>query len=107
MKIAGTLKEANRLLQRSKNNKQRKENEMTPAKAILTGAILIAASVILTQTLQTAKAQTRGEGPYILMRHSNASATSSVFRLDTNSGGVSFCFVNASGTSISCTREAM
>ncbi|MCL2474291.1 MAG: hypothetical protein FWF23_05285, partial [Alphaproteobacteria bacterium] len=66
----------------------------------------IAASVILMQTLQPAKAAS-GEGPYILMRHSNTTATSSVFRLDTTTGGVSFCFVNTTGTSISCTREVM
>jgi len=79
---------------------------MNTPKAILSGAIIIAATIVFMQALNPAKASGQ-DGLFMLMRHSNTTATSSVFRLNTATGGVSFCFVNAAGTSISCTREVM
>jgi hypothetical protein len=76
---------------------------MTNTQAILIGAALIAASVIATNGIHSAEAQKYG-GPYQLMHHSNTVANAGVFRLDTASGGVSYCFI-ATDQSLSCTKE--
>ncbi len=65
---------------------------MSSPKAILTGAILIAASILIVNTIGPARAALGG--PYQLMHHSNSNANAGVFRLDTTSGEVSYCFVS-------------
>jgi len=65
---------------------------MSSAKAILLGAALIAASILIVNTIQPARAL--GAGPFQLMHHSNTAANAGVFRLDTSSGEVSYCFVS-------------
>jgi hypothetical protein len=80
-----------------------RELSMTSAQAILTGAILIAASILFVNTIHPAAAQ-RG-GPYALERNSNPNANSSVFRIDTSSGEVTYCFITANSELI-CTRGA-
>jgi len=74
---------------------------MTNTQAILIGAALIASSVLLANGIHPAEAQQRG-GPYQLMHHSNALANAGVFRLDTSSGEVSYCFIT-SDQSLTCT----
>jgi hypothetical protein len=74
---------------------------MTSAQAILTGAVLIAASVLFVNSIRPAEAQ-RG-GAYALERNSNPNANSSIFRIDTGSGEVSYCFINPPGATLTCT----
>ncbi len=78
---------------------------MTSPKAILTGAILIAASILIVNGIRPAEAQYVQGGPYVLIHHSNTSANSSVFRMNVNTGEVSYCYVPGSGdTQVVCTR---
>ncbi len=72
---------------------------MSSAQAILVGAILIAASILFVNTIRPAEAQ--HEGPYLLAQNGNTAANSSVFRIDSSSGDVSFCFVDRG--QLSCT----
>lgn len=74
----------------------------TLAQAILTGAGLIAASIIFVNTIHAADAQVRG--PYQLMHHSNTAANAGVFRLDTASGAVSYCYITAKSDLV-CSSE--
>jgi hypothetical protein len=77
---------------------------MSSAQAILIGAVLIALSIIIVSTIRPAEAQRYG-GPFQLMHHSNTSGNAGVFRLDTASGEVSFCYVaNADGSTIVCSK---
>ncbi len=77
---------------------------MSSAQAIIIGAALIAVSIIFVNTIRPAEAQHYG-GPFELMHHSNTTSNAGVFRLDTNSGEVSYCFVaSADGSNIVCSR---
>ncbi|MDD3288617.1 MAG: hypothetical protein PHX43_06385 [Alphaproteobacteria bacterium] len=64
---------------------------MSSSKAIIIGAVLIAASVFVVNGSHTATASSGG--PYQLMHHSNTSANAGVFRLDVNSGEISYCYL--------------
>ena len=75
---------------------------MTNIQAILIGAAMIAGSVLIADGIRPAEAQHLG-GPYQLMHHSNTLANAGVFRLDTSSGEVSYCFI-ATDQSLNCTR---
>jgi hypothetical protein len=75
---------------------------MSSPQAIFVGAILIAASILFANSIRPAVAQ-RGGGPYQLMHHSNTTANAGVFRLDTSSGDVSYCFVTGDA-SLVCSR---
>jgi hypothetical protein len=75
---------------------------MTNTQAILIGAALISASIFMTNGIHPALAQREG-GPYQLMHHSNPVANAGVFRVDTSSGDVSYCYINAE-QSLSCTK---
>ena len=66
---------------------------MTNTQAILIGACVIAASILFNNGIRSAQAQVGG--PYQLMHHSNTLANAGVFRLDTSSGEVSYCFISA------------
>jgi hypothetical protein len=70
----------------------------------LIGASLIAGSVLFTNTLHSAEAQRIG-GPYQLMHHSNTVANAGVFRLDTSTGEVSYCFITGEAQ-LSCSKPA-
>jgi hypothetical protein len=76
---------------------------MTSAQAILTGAVLIAASIVFVNGMHPAVAQKMSEGPYQLMHHSNTVANAGVFRLDTSSGEVTYCFITGN-SDLTCTR---
>ena len=75
---------------------------MTNVQAILTGACLIAASIVAVNTIRPAEAQRSG-GPYQLMHHSNTAANAGVFRLDTSSGEMTYCYITAT-SDLTCTR---
>ena len=75
---------------------------MTNTQAILIGAALIAGSVWMSNGIRPATAQNYG-GPYQLMHHSNTSANAGVFRLDTGTGEVSYCYIGGD-QNLSCTR---
>jgi len=76
---------------------------MTNTQAILIGAALVAGAVFATAGHLSA--QTYGViGQYQLMHHSNASANAGVFRIDTTSGNVSYCYI-AGNQSLTCTPE--
>jgi hypothetical protein len=75
---------------------------MTSPQAILAGAALIAAAILFVNGVSPAQAQRTG--PYQLMHHSNVQANTSVFRLDTSTGEVTYCFIGADG-GLSCTKE--
>lgn len=77
---------------------------MTFLKSVLfgiLGVVLGAYAVSLTPSAASAS----GKGPYILMQHSNVTANAGVFRLDTASGGVSYCYVS-NNTELMCSKEA-
>ena len=77
---------------------------MNNTQAILIGASLIATSVLLTNGIHPAEAQHYG-GAFQLEHHSNTLANAGVFRLDTTSGEVSYCYIaDPSGTNIICSR---
>ena len=76
---------------------------MTNSQAILIGASIIAASIFIADGIRPAEAQHFG-GPYQLMHHSNTLANAGVFRLDTASGNVSYCFIG-SDQSLVCSKE--
>lgn len=76
---------------------------MTSSQAIVTGAIVIAASIFMIGAMRPAEAQ-RSIGPFQLMHHSNTVANAGVFRLDTSSGEVTYCYIS-SNSDLSCTRS--
>lgn len=75
---------------------------MTNTQSILAGAALIAVSIVALGSMRPASAS--GGGPYQLMQHSNTSANAGVFRIDTSSGGVSYCYI-AGNQALTCTQE--
>jgi hypothetical protein len=75
---------------------------MTSAQAILTGAALIAASILIVSSIRPAEAQ--HVGPFELMHHSNTVANAGVFRLDTTTGEVTYCYITAD-SSLICTKS--
>jgi hypothetical protein len=74
---------------------------MTSPQAIILGAALIAGSILFVNVMRPAQAQQGG--PYQLMHHSNTVANAGVFRLDTASGDVSYCFVSGTNELV-CSR---
>ena len=52
----------------------------------------------------TSPARATGNGPYMLMQHSNPAANAGVFRVDASSGGVSYCFI-ANNNELLCSKE--
>lgn len=71
---------------------------MTTAQSLFAGALLIASAILFTQTIRPAEAQYLSGGRYQLMHHSNTSAAAGVFRLDTTSGEVSYCFLSTTNS---------
>ncbi len=66
---------------------------MTPAQAILAGTALIAVAILFVNGGHPVAAMSSG-GAFQLMHHSNSTANAGVFRLDTISGEVSYCYLN-------------
>jgi hypothetical protein len=67
---------------------------MTNTQAILIGCAMIAGSILVSNGINPAEAQHYG-GQFELMHHSNTLANAGVFRLDTGSGEVSYCYIGA------------
>ena len=76
---------------------------MTNIQATLIGCAMIAASILVSNGIHSAEAQHYGAGAFELMHHSNTLANAGVFRLDTNSGEVSYCYIDA-GQNLTCSR---
>lgn len=76
---------------------------MSQQNTILLAVLVAVVGFVLVMTQQPAQAQ-RG-GPYQLMHHSNTTAAAGVFRLDTASGDVSFCYVT-SQNEVQCSKSA-
>ena len=74
---------------------------MNAPQAIFAGAAVIALALFAGQIARPAQAS--GNGPYQLMHHSNTIANAGVFRLDTSTGEVSYCYINAE-QNLSCTK---
>jgi hypothetical protein len=76
---------------------------MTPAHAIIIGSALIGACVLFVNGPQSAVAM--NGGPFQIMHHSNTAANAGVFRLDTGTGEVSYCYLSGtSGADLVCSR---
>ena len=53
-----------------------------------------------------AQAQQRALGPYMIMHHSNPTASAGVFRINESTGYVSYCFIDVNGRpAVNCTPE--
>lgn len=76
---------------------------MSSAHIYLIAALLVVVGLLSGQLINPASAL--GGGPYTLMRHSNTTASAGVFRLDTRSGGVSYCYVTPA-VKLICSPEA-
>lgn len=74
---------------------------MSSPQAILLGAVLIAASIIFVNTIRPAMAERIG--PFQLMHHSNTTANAGVFRLDTSTGEVSYCYITPT-SELTCSK---
>lgn len=75
---------------------------MTINQTLLLCALLIVSAILGANIIRPAAAQ--GGGPYMLMQHSNPAANAGVFRIDTSSGGVSYCFIT-NGNDLVCSKE--
>jgi len=75
---------------------------MPKIQAMLFGALLTVAGAGLLHLVQPAAAM--GNGPYQLMHHSNTSANAGVFRMDTSTGAVSYCYMS-DNNALNCTGE--
>lgn len=73
---------------------------MAIARSLLFGLVLIALSILLTNG--TGRALASARGPYQLMNHSNTTSNVGIFRMDTNSGEVSYCYLTGNA-SLTCT----
>jgi len=78
---------------------------MSPAQAILSGAALIAASIVFVNAVHPANAAAPVIGPFQLMHHSNTVANAGVFRLNVSTGEVSYCYLSAQGQ-LACSASA-
>jgi len=75
---------------------------MSTSQAVFFGAFLFALGGFVFH--QTSMAQSYNSGPYQIMHHSNPTANAGVFRLDTSSGEVSYCYVSQGGT-LACSQS--
>lgn len=75
---------------------------MSPTRMFILGVVTVLASLGVFQWVLPAKAL--GNGPYMLMQHSNPAANVGVFRVDTSTGGVSYCFITNSNE-LQCSKE--
>lgn len=75
---------------------EEKTSTMPTAKTTVFAALLIIGSLVF---LGVSQAQAGGRvGPFQLMHHANPTANPGVFRLDTTTGEVSYCYVAGSST---------
>jgi hypothetical protein len=65
---------------------------MTTSQLLIAAAALVAVALIASGGFTRAEAQRTG--PFQLMHHSNTTANAGIFRLDTVSGEVSYCYLS-------------
>ncbi len=73
------------------------------------GACVVIIAVLGIALYSEANAAQTGRmtlGPYMLMQHSNPTAAAGVFRINVNTGYVSYCYIDTGNKSgVSCTAE--
>lgn len=74
---------------------------------VLLAGVALLGLVFSALFFYVAKAEAqRNLGPYMIMHHSNATATAGVFRVNQSTGYVSYCYLDASAKpSVICTPE--
>ena len=77
---------------------------MTSAQAILIGACLIAGSAFFASSIRPAEAQR--VGPFQIMQTGNTTASPGVFRVDTATGEMTYCYVTGPTGDITCSKSA-
>ncbi len=75
---------------------------MSSLQSLVLGALLMAVVAFGVQASHPAAAM--NGGPYQLMQHSNTTANVGVFRIDTTSGAVSYCYLTGNAN-LNCTPE--
>lgn len=75
---------------------------MSQFQTLVFGALFILAGVAVANAAHPARAM--NDGPYTIMQHSNTTANAGVFRLDTTSGAISYCYVTPN-VDLICTKE--
>jgi len=72
--------------------------------------LLLTLGLALAFLMISERSEALGRGPFQLMQHSNTTANAGVFRLDTTTGGVSYCYLAGTAVgeaaSLICTQEA-
>ncbi|NDE89563.1 MAG: hypothetical protein EB059_00270 [Alphaproteobacteria bacterium] len=72
----------------------------------LVGALVVIGALNLVGVAMAAPQTGRSLGPYMLMQHSNPTAAAGVFRVNVNTGYVSYCFIDQGARpAVSCTAE--
>lgn len=96
MNAAGVHGEGLMTKQTAQPKNKEETSTMLTAKTTLLAALVIIGSLVF---LGISKAQAGGRvGPFQLMHHANPTANPGVFRLDTTTGEVSYCYVAGSST---------
>ncbi|MER2520431.1 MAG: hypothetical protein ABTQ34_07070 [Bdellovibrionales bacterium] len=75
---------------------------MTNSQAVIVGAAMICATILADHTLSPAIAQS-AQPFFQLEHHSNSTANAGVFRLNTENGEVSYCYISGNSDLV-CTR---
>lgn len=75
---------------------------MTMPQALIASAIVVSVALLLVAFMRPAEAQRTG--PFVLEHHSNTSALAGVFRLDTSTGDVSYCYLTPNNDLV-CSRS--
>lgn len=76
--------------------------------ALFIGGIILGLILAVASGLYVGQAVAAGRslGPYMLNEHSNPTATAGVFRINVNTGYVSYCYIDASSQPVvTCTPE--
>jgi hypothetical protein len=74
---------------------------------ILCGVVGAFMALGIINVIGTAHAeQGRSLGPYMMMQHSNPTATAGIFRINVNTGYVSYCYIDSGAKpNVACTAE--
>lgn len=76
--------------------------------SIVVCAVIAVATIVVSdaQANTTSTGSGRVIGAYLLMQHANPTATPGVFRVNVNTGYVSYCYIDASSKpAVTCTAE--
>ena len=75
---------------------------------IIISAVIVVATMVVgdAQANTTSSGSGRVIGAYLLMQHANPTATPGVFRVNVNTGYVSYCYIDTSSKpGVTCTAE--